>query len=144
MAAAARAITLRTWCRWQVFALPAVLFLAVTLPHLGQGDFRGDAGWYSAIGVQAWRTGELWTLWGEPGLPYFNKPPLAFWVHGLVLRTAGVSIAAARLPSVGAGLACVLLTVAIARSLCGRRAAMLSGCVLALSLEFFRRVREVS
>ena len=78
MASPAAAIRLRKWCRWQVYVLPAILFLAVTLPHLGQGDFRGDAGWYSAIGVQAWRTGKLWTLWGEPGLPYFNKPPMAY------------------------------------------------------------------
>ena len=55
-----------------MYLIPALVLLAVTLPHLGQGDLRGDAGWYSAIGLQAWRTGDLWTLYGEPGQPYFN------------------------------------------------------------------------
>jgi len=134
----------RIWCGARVYLIPALVLLAVTLPHLGQGDLRGDAGWYSAIGLQAWRTGDLWTLYGEPGQPYFNKPPLAFWIHGLVLRVMGLSVLAARLPSVLAALGCVLLTVAIGRELGGRRAGLFSGVVLALSLEFFRRVREIS
>ena len=128
----------------QAYALPALLLLAVTLPHLGQGDFRGDTGWYSAIGLQAWRTGQFWTLESQPGQPYFNKPPLAFWIHGLVLHLMGPSVFAARLPTVAAALGCVLATVAVFRELCGRRAGMLAGCVLALSIEFFRRVREIS
>ena len=128
----------------RVWLLPCVLLLSVTLPKLNQGDFRGDAGWYSAIGLQAWRTGSLWTLYGEPGQPYFNKPPLAFWIHGLALHTLGPELWVARLPSILAATVCVLFTVAIVRHLAGRRAALLSGCVLALSLEFFRRTREIS
>lgn len=139
-----RARARRAWLRERVYILPALALLAVTLPHLEQGDFRTDTGWYSAIALQAWRTGELWTLYGEPGQPYFNKPPLAFWVHGLVLRVLGPSVLAARLPTVLAALGCVLATVAMVRELSGRRAALLSGIVLALSLEFFRRVREIS
>jgi 4-amino-4-deoxy-L-arabinose transferase-like glycosyltransferase len=128
----------RTW------ALPAVLLLCVTLPHLGQGDFRGDAGWYSAIGLQAWRTGSLWTLFAEPGEHYFNKPPVAFWVYGLALWALGPSVWAARLPSILAALLCTLLTVAIVRRFCGLRTAMIAGAILALTVEFFRRTREVS
>lgn len=130
--------------RARVFLLPAVLLLAVTLPHLGQGDFRSDTGWYSAIGLQAWRTGSLWTLYAEPEQLYFNKPPLALWIHGLFLHLFGVSVITARLPSVTAALGCVLLTVAIVQELATRRAAVFSGIALALSLEFFRRVRETS
>jgi 4-amino-4-deoxy-L-arabinose transferase-like glycosyltransferase len=142
-----RGSSLKLWRRVaaaRVYLLPAVLILCVTLPHLGQGDWRGDAGWYSAIGLGVWRDGHLWTLRGEPGVAYFNKPPLAFWVHGLFLYIAGPRLWAARLPSVLAALACVLLTVDIARRLAGRRAAVFSGLVLALSYEFFRRTREVS
>src|SRR5687767_7527832 len=107
--------TRHAWLRARIYILPALALLAVTLPHLEQGDFRTDTGWYSAIGLQAWRTGELWTLYGEPGQPYFNKPPLAFWVHGLALRLLGPSVLAARLPTVLAGLGCVLATVGIVR-----------------------------
>lgn len=133
-----RRLAARQW------ALPAALLLAVTLPHLNQGDFRGDAGWYSAIGLQAWRTGEFWTLYGEPGQPYFNKPPLVFWIHGLLLHLLGPEVWVARVPSILAALGCVLATVAIVREVAGRRTAVIAGCVLALSLEFFRRIREIS
>jgi 4-amino-4-deoxy-L-arabinose transferase-like glycosyltransferase len=134
----------RTLGTARVFLLPAALLLCVTLPHLAQGDWRGDAGWYSAIGLGAWRSGHLWTLYGEPGIAYFNKPPLAFWIHGFVLYLTGPALWAARLPTVFAALACELLTVDLARQLAGRRAAVFSGIVLALTYEFFRRTREVS
>jgi 4-amino-4-deoxy-L-arabinose transferase-like glycosyltransferase len=135
---------LRRFLSWRVYAIPAIVLLAAILPHLDQGDFRADAGWYSAIGLQAWKTGHLWTLYGEPGQPYFNKPPLVFWIHGLFLDLLGIKVWVARLPSVLSALGCVLATVAIARELSGRRIAIIAGCVLALSLDFLRRIREVS
>lgn len=133
----------RAWASWRVYVVPAAIFLAVTLPHLGYGDFRVDTGLYSAVGLQAWRTGELWTL-HTGGQPYFNKPPLVFWIHGLVLHLFGPSLLAARLPSLLAALGCLLATVGIARVMCGRRTALATGVVLALTIEFFRRVREIS
>jgi 4-amino-4-deoxy-L-arabinose transferase-like glycosyltransferase len=48
------------------------------------------------------------------------------------------------LPSVLAALGCVLATIGIGRELAGRRTALLAGGALALTLEFFRRTREVS
>lgn len=135
----------RRWARLRPWLIPAVLLLCVTLPHLGDGDWqRGDSGWYTAIGVQAWRTGELWTLMGEPGQPYFNKPPLVFWITGFVAWIFGPSAWAARLPTVAAALGCVLATVGITRVFATRRTALTVGVVLALSVEFFRRTREVS
>jgi len=126
-------------------AIPLILFLCVTLPHLGDGDWRrSDSGWYSAIGLQAWRDASLWTLQGEPGQPYFNKPPVAFWIHGLSLHVVGTGAWQARLPTVLAGAGCVVLTSLIAWRLAGRRAGLASGTVLALTYEFFRRTREIS
>ncbi|MCZ7633393.1 MAG: glycosyltransferase family 39 protein [Phycisphaerales bacterium] len=125
--------------------LPLVFLLCMTLPHLGQGDWqRTDGAWYGAIAVQAWRTGELWTLHGPPGQPYFNKPPLAFWLHGLSLHAAGPGAHAARLPSVLAACAGLLATVWTVRMLAGRRAALLSGATLSLTAEYLRRTREIS
>lgn len=132
------------WLRAQWWALPTILLACVSLPKLGQGAFRTDTGWYAAIGLQAWRTGELWTLWGEPGQPYFNKPPLAFWIHGLFLHLVGPHLWAARLPSVLAGLGCVAAMAGLARTLAGPRAGLGAGLVLALTYEFFRRTREIS
>jgi 4-amino-4-deoxy-L-arabinose transferase-like glycosyltransferase len=126
------------------YALPAIVWLALTLPTIAQGDYAADSAWYSAIGLQAWRTGDLWTLMGPPDQPYFNKPPLVFWIHGLVLWLAGPSVWAARLPTVFAGVVCVLLTVRLARAFLDRQAACASGLVLALTYEFFRRSFEIS
>lgn len=134
----------RGWARWRPYVVPVALLLAVTLPHLGQGDWRGDAGWYSAIGLDAWRTGNLWTLRAGPGEFYFNKPPLVFWIHGLFLHVFGPTLWAARLPTVLAACGCVIAAVGIARVWVGRWPAMLAGCVLALTYEFFRRNREIS
>jgi 4-amino-4-deoxy-L-arabinose transferase-like glycosyltransferase len=127
------------------YILPATILLAITLPHLDQGDFRTDTGRYAAVGLQAWRDPSLfWTPHLQPDVPYFNKPPLVLWIHGLVLHLCGVSLIAARLPSILAALGCVLGTVAIVKRLMGRATALATGIVLALTYEFFRRTREIS
>lgn len=56
----------RLAARWYLLT-PVAIALALALPHLDQGDFRTDTQWYSAIGLQAWRTGHLWTLYADPG-----------------------------------------------------------------------------
>ena len=106
-----------------MYVVPAAILLAITLPHLGQGDFRTDTGWYSAISLSSVRhwgdahgIRDLLTLQAEPGKPFFNKPPLALWIHGVVLHMFGVSLEAARLPTVLAACLCVVLTVAIVLS----------------------------
>lgn len=147
--------TLRRRWSLRLYALPVLLTLCLTLPKLWQGTFNVDTGWYSAIALQGWRAvGEgnwshLWSLMGyggtgEGGMPYFNKPPLAFWIHGLVLWVLGPTIFAARLPAVVAAVGSVLLTVATAARVGSRRTAVLTGIVLALTLEFTRHARAFS
>lgn len=134
----------RRWARWWCYLVPAVVFLALTLPHLDQGGFRTDTGRYAAVGLQMWRTGGFWTPRLQPDVLYFSKPPLVFWIHGLSLRALGVGVWQARLPTVLAGLGCVLVMVALARRYAGRTRALAVGVVLATTLEFFRRTKEIS
>ncbi len=137
----------RLWARraeWLVYLTPALVFLAATLPHLDQGDFRKDTGRYAAVGLQAFQDGFWWTLRFSADRVYFNKPPLAMWIHGWFLDTFGVNLVATRIPTVLAGLAVVLCTVGLVRVFGTRRSAVASGVVLALSYEFFRRTREIS
>ncbi|MEI6564220.1 MAG: glycosyltransferase family 39 protein [bacterium] len=130
--------------RFWTYALPTLLLLAVTLPHFEQGDFRVETAHYAAMGVQAWRMPALfWTPHEHPAVCYFNKPPLVFWIHGLFLHLFGITLTAARIPSVLAAAGCVLFTVAISRRMAGRVVALTTGCVMALTYEFFRRSREI-
>ena len=124
--------------------LPVLLLLAVTLPHLEQGDFRVETAHYAAIGLQAWQNPALfWTPHEHPAVCYFNKPPLVLWIHGLSLHLFGVTLAAVRLPSILAAIGCVLCTIGITRHFSGRIFALTTGCVMALTYEFFRRSREI-
>lgn len=130
--------------RFWIYALPVLLLLAVTLPHLEQGDFRVETAHYAAVGLQAWKNHALfWTPHEHPSVCYFNKPPLVFWIHGLFLYLFGVTLTAARIPSILAAVGCVLFTIGIAQRLSGRLFALATGCVMALTYEFFRRSREI-
>jgi 4-amino-4-deoxy-L-arabinose transferase-like glycosyltransferase len=72
--------------------LPIAWLLAVTVPHLDQGDFRRDTGRYAAVGLYMWSGGSLLQPHLNPETPYFNKPPLGLWIHGAVLKLFGVSL----------------------------------------------------
>ncbi len=124
--------------------VPLVVLLSVTLPYIGEGDFHSDTARYAAIGLQMWRTGDLACPRLHPSQPYFNKPPLALWIHGLALHLAGPSLAAARAPSVLAAAGCVALTVLLVSRHSGRRVGAAAGVILALTLEFFRHTRHIS
>lgn len=153
--------TLRLRLRTRAFWIPLVLLLAITLPHLGQGGFRTDTGRYAAVGLQAWDRlldhhdpQGFWSLSRQPDNPYWNKPPLTFWIHGLALRLAddlGLAtpsgphaLLVARLPTVLAAAIVLLATIAAVRAFHGPGVAVTVGLVLATSYGFFNRVREIS
>jgi 4-amino-4-deoxy-L-arabinose transferase-like glycosyltransferase len=124
--------------------VPVVVLLSLTLPHLGQGTWQSDSALYSALGLQGLRTGHLWSLLTEPGVPYFKKPPLPLWIHGLSLHLFGATLWASRVPTVLAACGCVLAMVAIARTMLGRWTSLWCGLVLALTYDFFHQVGRVS
>ena len=130
--------------RASLWLLPCLLLLCVTLPHPNQGDFRRDSGRYAAISHYLWAGGDLLTPSLGPDTPYMNKPPLAFLIHGWFLKVFGLNLVAARLPSILAALGVVILSVLSARQFGSRSEALVSGLVLALTYEFFRRTREIS
>lgn len=146
----------RVWARWRVYLLPVVVVLCLTVPHLDQGDVRRDTARYAAVGLSAWQRGDLADLRMHPDQPYWKKPPLAMVIHGGVLWAAGVGEAAdftgdgrralvlSRLPSVAAACGCVAGLVWLVRGMHTRAVALTAGLVLALTVEFFRRTREVS
>ncbi|MCA9282273.1 MAG: glycosyltransferase family 39 protein [Phycisphaeraceae bacterium] len=127
----------------RAYLIPAALLLATFIPGVNAGFWRVDNPLYAAVSKFAYDSGSLWTLHAGDQL-YFNKPPLAFWVHGLFLHFLGPELWVSRIPSFFVALATVLLTVDTARRLAGHRAALASGIVLALTLEYFRAMHSIS
>ncbi len=68
------------------------------------------------------------------GQPFFDKPPLAYWLQALCVRLLGVSSLAVRLPSALAATGLVLLTAVLGLRLYGRGAGLLAGMALATAV----------
>ncbi len=128
----------------KLYLVPIVVLLALTLPHLEQGEFRRDTVRYAAVGLHMWQGGDLLVPHLNPDRPYFNKPPMAFWIHGAFLKMFGANLIAARVPSILAAIGVLAFSMLAARGLTTAREAIVSGIVLATTYEFFRRTREIS
>ncbi|MDX2114916.1 MAG: glycosyltransferase family 39 protein [Planctomycetota bacterium] len=133
----------RATLRARVLLAPLLVLAAVWLTAAGQGDFRVDSQLYAAVGLHGWREGTLFPLMAGD-TAYMNKPPVALWIHGLVLHVLGVSLWSARLPALAAALGCVALTYELARRGSGRRVGLVAALVLALTLEFFRHTWAIT
>jgi 4-amino-4-deoxy-L-arabinose transferase-like glycosyltransferase len=72
---------------------------AVFLTALRQGDLEGDGRIYAWFGYRVSATRQWLDLYfdWEGKLPYFNKPPLQFWLSALVYRFTGPTVLGARL-----------------------------------------------
>ncbi len=116
-------------CIWQVGSLPLI---DVDEPVYGQvGREMAPAGW----------AGWLTPRYG--GLPWFDKPPLFYWLCALSMKTFGVSEWAARLPSALLGVGLVATAYALARRAYPHlpRAALWAGFALATCIQFFMLAR---
>lgn len=131
-----------------MYGIPALLLLAVALPGLNQGWYSGDTRLYAGVALYSAEHGTLLregSLMAGPDLPYFNKPPLVLVIQGLWMSIAGDAMWATRLPTLCAGLVCVVATVAAVRRLSGSSvAALCTGVVLALTPEFFRQTHGIT
>jgi 4-amino-4-deoxy-L-arabinose transferase-like glycosyltransferase len=68
-------------------------------------------------------SGDWITLWFEPGVPFWGKPPLSFWAEALSFRLFGVTEFAARFPSWLATAATLALIYKFGTSVYNERAA---------------------
>ena len=117
---------------------PYVLLLAVCLVlflwRLGAVPLIGlDEGLYSEC-AREMAAGGSWIVPTVSGQPFYEKPPLAYWLMATSIRAFGATSFAARLPSALAALALVALTVWIGTRLFGGRAGLLGGFALACSI----------
>lgn len=127
--------------RWRL--IPLLMLVLLWLPGMNQGGYRVDTGLYAAVSLYAWTDGTLFPLMaGET--PYFNKPPLVFWIHGFFLKHLGTELWVARLPSLMAALMCVWAVMGAVRELSGPRVALTAGMVLVMTAEFSRYTKSIS
>lgn len=68
------------------------------------------------------------------GEPFFDKPPLGYWLQAAGIEAFGVSPLSVRLPSAVAALALVFLTAFLGGRLFSRQAGMLAGFALATAI----------
>ncbi len=144
--------TARWWATARLVTVPLVLYVILAGIGLRQGTFVVDTATYGAVGVQAWRSAAqagsiepLWTLMGQGNaVPYFNKPPLALWVHGLALHLLGTEIWVSRLPTVLLGAATILALIGAVRAIGDRSTAFVAGVILATSGVFIGGTHAIS
>jgi 4-amino-4-deoxy-L-arabinose transferase-like glycosyltransferase len=112
-------------------AFAARFLLLDALPLVDPTESR-----YAEISRQMFALGDWVTPWIAPGVPFWGKPPLSFWMSAASFEVFGASDFAARLPHWlgGLGVAALVWQWLAPRS---RREAALAVAVLAGSLLFF-------
>ena len=101
------------WWARALTGAPLALGLCLALPALRVAQWSGDTGLYAAISAKVWRDGCWFPLRGSMD-PYFNKPPLAFWLHALSMGLFGDGTLGLYLPEILSYLATIVLTQYIA------------------------------
>lgn len=113
---------MRLTSRGQLLGLGVILALRLLamalMPFADTSEPR-----YAEIARLMATTGDWITPWFEPGVPFWGKPPLAFWASALSIRLFGLSELAVRLPSWLAMLGVLALVHACGRQLHGEQAA---------------------
>lgn len=89
---------------------------------------------YGEIARLMAETGDWITPWFEPGVPFWGKPPFAFWMSALSFRLLGYSEFAARLPAGIATLLTAYVLFQLALSLYGARVARWAVLIYTTSL----------
>ncbi len=91
---------------------------------------------YALIPLEMLRSGD-WLTPTLNGVPYLDKPPLLFWLNGLIFLAWGASEAGARLVNLFLALGEVWLTYRLGCLLFSPRIALFGAFALAASLGFF-------
>jgi 4-amino-4-deoxy-L-arabinose transferase-like glycosyltransferase len=121
------------------FKEPLILVVAALAMFLAGGWglplIRGE-GMYALIPQEMFQAGG-WLTPTLNGVPYLDKPPLLYWLNLGSYHILGLSVAAARLPTVLMTAGEVWFTWRIGRLLLGTRPAFLGCLVLLTSIGFF-------
>lgn len=117
------------------------LGLVTLLARANEGYLRGDALHYAAVMKEMASGGGLLTP-TFAGEPYFNKPPLWFWVGAGAFKLFGSGTYVARLLGAVPAILLLVATYRLACRLTDARRAFVAACVLATSSVFVRNSNE--
>lgn len=118
------------WFFWGLTGIViARLFSMAAVPLIDTSEPR-----YAEIARLMVETGDWITLWFEPGVPFWGKPPLSFWSQALGMRIYGESEFAVRLPSFLAMAALAALFYRATTVLFGRETARWATLILSTML----------
>lgn len=121
------------------FAAMLGFTLLLLFAGLGQGDVRVDGAIYAWVSKWMVVSGDWMNLYFDRGTePYFNKPPLQFWLIAITYQLFGVSDWSAKLITPLFGTATVVLTYLVARHRFSPSLAATAGIVLVTTYTFFR------
>ena len=120
--------------RWCVLGLTALLILFAQAPRT---RLTTDPVLYAAIARTMAESGDYGNL-KLGNEPYYNKPPLQFWLAAAAIKIMGPNVMAVTLFSRLFGLGCVLLTAWLGSRLYGPRVGWLAGLMLTTSYIFCR------
>lgn len=122
--------------RWRPIAL-VVAILALWFGFLEvRGLYFPDEGRYAEIPREMLATGD-WVTPRLNGIPYFEKPPLQYWVTAAVFAVAGEDEWTVRLWPALAGLAAVVAVLLTVRRLLSRRAGWMAAAVMGSCWGYF-------
>ena len=116
-------------CCWAWRPSAARLFAMAVMPLADTSEPR-----YAEIARLMAVTGDWVTPWFEPGVPFWGKPPLAFWAPALSIKLLGLSEFSLRLPAFAAMLGVLALVHAFAARRFGVSAARWAALVFATML----------
>jgi 4-amino-4-deoxy-L-arabinose transferase-like glycosyltransferase len=118
---------------WVVLALVAA---GAFFWRLGDAPLNEwDEAWHAQVASEIISTGDWLTLHYR-GEPYFNKPPMTFWLKALAFRVHGVNEASARFFPALLGWASVMLAAGFFGRVMGRTEGWLAGMILSTSWLF--------
>lgn len=126
------------------FVSMLLLACAILFAGLGQGDIRIDGPIYAWAAKHMVLSGDWLNLYYDHGqTPYFNKPPLQFWLMALVFKAIGYSTFSAKLVSVLFGIGCVAVIYSFARLRFEPAVAATAGLVMVTTYSFIRNTASV-
>jgi len=122
--------------RWFAYLLMLALLAATTLPNLGAHSLWDiDEGFYCQASADMYHRHD----WLEPrfnGELFSEKPIMIYWLQLASYSVFGVNEFAARVPSVVCGLAVLLITYELGRSMFSHATGLLASVALATCVEF--------